>query len=610
MPIRQSVLVACLLALVAALLALAVVPLKVAPVRAAPSVGTGSLPSGFPPDPFGVYFYPGANLVGADQMAEAGTRWALAFMDWSSIENDPGHPGTYDWSEMDAYLADAAAHGFQIVVTVMGNPAWTAASWCGPLYPEQMPALTQFLTTAVSRYSAPPYNVMHWALYNEPDNGDAINFVWLGGCWGRTHPNHASGAGGEAYANMLKQAYPAVKAGNPDALVLLGGLAYENWYNGESWSGPFDPNFLDELLAAGGGAYFDVTNFHYYVCWAGVWDTGDRYTSDIIGKANHIRNEVELVTGQDKPIMSTEIGRATSGPLSDNCTYNDELTSRYVVQGYARSYAAELPAVFWLEAVDEDWLQHKYGLLHTDLTPKPAYEAYKTLTKELAGAMFLTARRDFNTHVEGYDFDVGGRRKTVLWTTQEVTLPQSLQLYANGGSLRVVDKYGVEALIVDGSAADLDNRSGYVGFNIDASPRYVQDLSVLTPTPTGTPTVSLTPTTTPTASATPAPTLTPTPTATLTPTPTPTASATPAETVTPTASPTLPPTASATPAATVTPTATLTPTLTLTPTATPTVTPTMTSTPTASPTPTPEAPQRYDYIFPLFLRGSNWPRRS
>ena len=106
-----------------------------------------------------------------------------------------------------------------------------------------------------------------------------------------------------------------------------------------------------------------------------------------------------------------------------------------------------------------------------------------------------------------------------------------------------------------------------------------------TPSPTATPTASHTPTPTPTASATATATFTPTPTPTATHTPTPTATAT--ATHTPTATPTATATATQTPTATPTATATATHTPTATPTATATATHTPTATPTSTATPTP-----------------------
>ena len=63
---------------------------------------------------------------------------------------------------------------------------------------------------------------------------------------------------------MLKQAYPAIKSARPDVNVIMGALAYDNWggpnrpgFNGGQ-CGPFNFSFLDDVLANGGGDYFDV----------------------------------------------------------------------------------------------------------------------------------------------------------------------------------------------------------------------------------------------------------------------------------------------------------------------------------------------------------------
>ena len=196
-----------------------------------------------------MYFYSSNPLVGAPQMQQAGAGWMHTHLHWSQIERSPG---VYDWSQADAILADAASKGFQPIITINGNPTWAADTVCGPIRQEHLPTFAAFLTAMASRYKQPPYNVQYWALYNEPDNSDLVNGVWIGGCWGRAHPNHAPGAGGAAYANMLSYAYPAIKAGNANAKVLMGGVAYESWYSPQQPHNPFDGLFLDEMLRRAG----------------------------------------------------------------------------------------------------------------------------------------------------------------------------------------------------------------------------------------------------------------------------------------------------------------------------------------------------------------------
>lgn len=454
-------------------------------------MGEGAATRSAPSDPFGVFLWPsGDKLVGASEVAAAGPRWANIHLNWSDVESSPGQ---YRWDKWDAILRDATVQGYEVLLTVTGNPAWAAETTCGPIRSQYLPAFSDFLTAAAQRYRSFPYKVSYWALYNEPDNGDPISFEWLGGCWGASHPNHAGGAGGAAYATMLSHAYPAIKAGNPDAKVLMGGLAYDNWWHFPSNEdrGPFDAEFLDDLLAAGGANYFDFINFHYYPAWANVWtDPSDRYNSNIISKARYLQDEVLRVTGQKKPVVCSEVGRPTDGPEDDALEYSDELTADYVLQVYARAMYAGIHPLIWLQGVDEGWQERKYGLLRGDLSPKMAFSAYRTLTEEFSGTRHVSARLDFSTNIEGYDLDVAGRTKTILWTVDASSGTQSFATLV-GAKLRVVDRLGDERLVEDGGSGDLDGaRNGRVVLAIDGSPRIVEDLGLagVTPTPTATPT--------------------------------------------------------------------------------------------------------------------------
>ncbi len=160
-----------------------------------------------PADPFGVYLWADSQLAlpGSQEMAAAGASWTNVHLHWNDVESQAGH---YNWARWDAILATASAQDSQVIVTIGGNPAWAADTACGPIRSEHLQAFADFLTAAAARYANAPYNVRHWALYNEPDNANPVDFPWLGGCWGGNHPNAASGAGGAAYADMLSYAYP------------------------------------------------------------------------------------------------------------------------------------------------------------------------------------------------------------------------------------------------------------------------------------------------------------------------------------------------------------------------------------------------------------------
>jgi len=479
-----------------------------------------------PTDPFGTYLISSEGQVrGAAEMAALDARWTSLYLRWSDVETSPG---VYNWSLWDQILADAATHDLQVVITVLDNPDWAAQTRCGPLYAEHLPTFANFLTAAVQRYSVPPYNVMHWALYNEPDNSDATGYLWVGGCWGdAANPKKAPGASGYAYAEMLSYAYPAIKAGNPDAQVVLGGLAYD-WFYGYDKGGVFDPAFLDDVLLGGGAEYFDITNFHYFPASDYRWqdDNGgfDRYNRGLAFKTNWIQDQLIHYTGVTKPIMCSEAGTTSINHLGEDFQVDQ---ARFVIKLYARAASVDIFPMIYFEGIDEPWLNAKLrymGLMTKDMEPKLSHHAYQTMAQELSGAEFVRVRDDLFLRFEGYEFNVNGRLKNVVWHTSPVTEQIELAVSQVGGTMRVVEMDGSESFVQDGSTGDLDGQpNGWVGVNVTLDPRYFEDLSM----PTNTPTPTVTPTYTPTATPTSTPTSTPTPTFTPTFTPTSTPTSTP-----------------------------------------------------------------------------------
>src|SRR5690606_22326628 len=114
--------------------------------------------------------------------------------------------------------------------------------------------------------------VTYFEFYNEPERFCGGTISW--------------GADGDKYAAMLTAVYPVGKAANPNGPVVFGGIDYD-WFssvdkttrtcntNGVAeWpvrGGGFAIEFLDDVLAAGGGDYFDVMNFHFYELFKQNW---------------------------------------------------------------------------------------------------------------------------------------------------------------------------------------------------------------------------------------------------------------------------------------------------------------------------------------------------
>jgi len=461
-------------------------------------------PSDLPHNGYGVWLLP--NLEGAEQISKTDTQWVTIFLNWAHVEQSPG---VYDWSSWDDVLKRAANNGYDVILTVIDNPTWAADTTCGPIKPEHLDEFATFLNHAVQRYSYEPYTVKIWSLYNEPDNSDSEDFTWLGGCWGDAgNPKAAPGAGGTAYANMLKHVYPAIKSANPNAYVAMGGLAYD-YFTTDPDHGVFDPMFLDDMLAAGAADYFDFINFHYYP-WSGWrWEPEpfNRYNRHIDFKARWLVTEVYNASGQRKPILCTEVGE-TSHNRKHEADFRRQILAIY--QNILEAQMVNVYPITWFTGIDLrfsiNYDGRRYGLLNLDGSPKPSYFAYKALLDELKEATFVRPLSELPNRFEGYVFNDRGRTKTVLWmydNEPDFQPPQPVEIAVSqaGGTLRVVKvrtwpsseyDYALvsEHTITDGGPKDLDNQvNGEIRVMIDQDIRFFEDLSMpaYTPTPTQVP---------------------------------------------------------------------------------------------------------------------------
>jgi hypothetical protein len=403
--------------------------------------------------PFGVQIhgFPGATV---DRLVASGTSWIRIPLHWDQIEPLNTTPDSYQWpASLDAGLARLSAHNIRIVLTLMGNPEWAATYPAGPIDRADIGELVEFIEASAARYRAPPYHVTHWEMYNEPDNGSEL-LAQTGG-WGYfgTQPG--------AYVAILSAVYAPLKAVVPDAQILIGGVAYDNW---TSTGGPFVQNFLDQVLQQGGGAYFDLMNFHYYPAFRHNWDP---YGLGITGKASFLRGLLANY-GLDKPFVCTEASMWSDAAHGGS----DELQSRYVPQLYARSLVASLEITIWYPLVDADELgAWKSGLVNPDYTPKPAFSAFQTAVHNLAPASYVRTLGPGETgspQIEAHEFlgSGGTPRVLVAWTNDEATHPLSLET----DKVMIMDKVGESILRHDADDGVLD---GFVQVQLGPSPVYL-----------------------------------------------------------------------------------------------------------------------------------------
>jgi hypothetical protein len=292
-------------------------------------------------------------------------------------------------------------------------------------------------------------------MYNEPDS-----IVRYGGK-------------GIAYAAMLKAVYPAIKAANPSAQVVLGGIALD-WFLDEG--GYFDRDFFEDVLANCEAANcFDVANLHYYSFFRFHWEV---YGRDIIGKANYVRQRLAS-HHYSQPVMVTE-----SNWPSGSAWGSPELAARYVPKVFARGLAANLRAVIWFAMLDA--IPDAPGLLDSTsvpgaLIPRPSYDAFRVANQMFDGVTYmrtLTQTGD-SSPIEGYQFKTNeNNRRDVYWyecpSMVGLTPPQDCDgvapLHIKATQVTKTDKFGNSTIVLD---EDDGYRDGVITLGVLSSPIYI-----------------------------------------------------------------------------------------------------------------------------------------
>ena len=386
---------------------------------------------------FGVEMGSITNAGGLQQVSDAGVHWVRKNgLLWSVVQ--PSEGSSYKWSavaDLENELINAAKENLQVILIVRSTPSWARKSsgsvpTCGPIAEDKFDAFGKFLQAAVERYSQPPFNVNYWELYNEPDkpvqDDDDVY-----GCWGvPSASNHLYG--GDYYGKMLNAVYPYIKAGNPGAQVLNGGLLL-----GCSPDHPADVcgtdesfNFLQGMLQTGANG-IDGISFHSYdysfpplgaysnYSWNSAWDTTGPV---LLAKADFIRQVLAQNGISGKYLVNTESALIKKG--TNVCDFACEQNKAYYVsQLYAAGIKADLRMNVWY-SIRSGW--ENTDLLAAGNNPLPAYNAYQFVSSELGDAQFVKSL-DY-PGVMGYELTRGGLRIWVMWSTAEasdvvVTLP-------------------------------------------------------------------------------------------------------------------------------------------------------------------------------------------
>lgn len=160
---------------------------------------------------------------------------------WREIEPTQDQ---FHWEVTDRVVAGAEYYGLDLVVRLDQHPAWVSnVDLALNAPPEKLEDYRDFVQRVAARYRG---RIRAYIIWNEPN---------LAVEWGGQPPDPA------AFTNLLRVGYEAVKAGDPQALVVAAGLAPTNSNDAEAMD---DRLFLQAMYQAGAGAYFDILGAHPY----------------------------------------------------------------------------------------------------------------------------------------------------------------------------------------------------------------------------------------------------------------------------------------------------------------------------------------------------------
>ncbi|HEX8067359.1 MAG TPA: glycosyl hydrolase [Thermoleophilaceae bacterium] len=302
------------------------------------------------------------------RMASSGVESVRVTFEWSSAQPRRGLP--FDHTRSDKALLYAASHGLDVLPVVILAPAWARKyKNVGHSPPERNGDYTRYLRSLVQRYGPNgtfwlqnpqllKRPIRAWQIWNEPH----LQYQW-------SIPTGMDYA--PSYGKLLRASYKALKAEDPGATVVLGGLSNFSWRE------------LDHLYAKGGvKGSFDVAALHPYTSSA----------KGVVTLVKRFRIILRRHGDAHVPIWITELGLPASKGR-DKSKSSLQTTDRGMAQFLWRSYKAlaegygasltRVERTYWYT-----WAslycceQFRYtGLLQFDpykneIAPKPAFDYY------------------------------------------------------------------------------------------------------------------------------------------------------------------------------------------------------------------------------------------
>ena len=308
----------------------------------------------------------------------AGFHWLRQEFPWYDIEihakddfeDRRFEPYRSAWDKYDHIVSLAEEYNMELIVRLSSPPAWSraAGNTRGAFAPPDNYAdLADYAAAVASRYAG---RVRHFQVWNEPNIFPE---------WGEQTVDP------EAYTQLLCSAYAAIKAANPQAVVLAGALAPTADLTGRDLN---DFIFLERMYAAGAGECFDIMSVQGYGLWSGPTDQRMRPVVINFARNQFIRDMMVQNGDADKAIWISEMNWNAVPPESGLPPVYGQVSlaqqARWAPLAYERAqqdwpWVGVINFWFFKRATDAEQNQSWYyfRMAEPDFTLLPVYDSMK-----------------------------------------------------------------------------------------------------------------------------------------------------------------------------------------------------------------------------------------
>ncbi len=334
--------------------------------------------------------------------------WDRIIFEWAQFQ--PDGPDDFNTSAVpDKWLLDAQSAGREVIGLLKNTPLWASeikelgAPPNGIDLPIDDPAnvWAAFVQRVVTYYGE-TWNINHWIIYNEPD----LRPGEIG--WYEFDGEVAD------YAKLLKVAYLAAKAANPDAVIHVAGMAW--WTDVAANRTPYLQRLLETISndpgARANGFYFDVVMVHTYFSTFNVWKQIVE-TRDILWYFG-LRDKRIWVDETNASPSRDPFAVLPPGPAQFAVSLNQQ--ADYIIHSAALSLAAGVERFAIYRMYDNHYspgLTEPWGLVRGDGTRRPAFDAYRTVIELFSATQHAT--RYYSDHSSLVTLEQPDRTIYVMW---------------------------------------------------------------------------------------------------------------------------------------------------------------------------------------------------